>query len=396
MAKPIADEADALDELEEVLGQAIKGQSIADVPVGAFLSGGIDSSTVVALYQKHSSTPVRTFSIGFEEGGFNEAENARVWPGISARSTKSMWCGSRKRATSFRSCPQMYDEPFADSSQIPTHLVSRFARDQVTVALTGDGGDELFAGYNRHFLAPWLWKYMRAIPLPLRAAAAAPMGRVPPTVWQSVARALPRTGEPTFWRQVPEDLARCRQRTTFRRRLSELPRRMEPRSRARSGGARAATAGFDLAFVGQAAPPDLRMMYCDAVTYLPDDILCKVDRASMAVSLETRVPFLDHRVAEVAARIPLEMKVRGRQREAHPARAACIGTRRANCSSVPRQASPFRSANGSRDRSVLGRKIFWIPAAWLRMAGSILRSCNAAGRIILRVGVTRHRRSGRS
>ena len=132
MAQPIADETDALDELEEVLGQAIKGQSIADVPVGAFLSGGIDSSTVVALYQKHSSTPVRTFSIGFEEGGFNEAENARLVAGISARFTKSMWCGSGS-ARRYSSLPQMYDEPFADSSQIPTHLVSRFARDKVTV-----------------------------------------------------------------------------------------------------------------------------------------------------------------------------------------------------------------------------------------------------------------------
>lgn len=310
MAQPIADETDALDELEEVLGQAIKGQSIADVPVGAFLSGGIDSSTVVALYQKHSSTPVRTFSIGFEEGGFNEAQNAR----LVARHLGTVHEEHVVRVQEARDViprlPQMYDEPFADSSQIPTHLVSRFARDKVTVALTGDGGDELFAGYNRHFLAPWLWKYMRAIPLPLRAAAATPMGRVPPTVWQRVARALPGHANPHFGGKFQKTLrvagSARRFDDVYLSFLDEWSLEQSPVLNASRGDP-----GFDLAFAA-AAPPGLRMMYCDAVTYLPDDILCKVDRASMAVSLETRVPFLDHRVAEAAARIPLEMKVRGR------------------------------------------------------------------------------------
>jgi len=310
IAEPIADEGDALDELEDVLGKAIKGQSIADVPVGAFLSGGIDSSTVVALYQKHSSTPVRTFSIGFEEGGFNEAESARLVARHLGTVHEEHFVRVEEARDVIPLLPQMYDEPFADSSQIPTHLVSRFARDQVTVALTGDGGDELFAGYNRHFLAPWLWKYMRVIPLPMRAAAAGPMGRVPPTVWQSVARALRGQANPHFGGKFQKTLrvagSARRFEDVYLSFLDEWTLAQGP-----VVGAPGSPPGFDLS-VSQAAPPGLRMMYCDAVTYLPDDILCKVDRASMAVSLETRVPFLDHRVAEVAARIPLEMKVRGR------------------------------------------------------------------------------------
>jgi asparagine synthase (glutamine-hydrolysing) len=208
------------------------------------------------------------------------------------------------------SLPAMFDEPFADSSQIPTHLVSSFAREQVTVALTGDGGDELFAGYNRHFLAPWLWKRMRVIPQPVRAVSTQPLRHITPGVWQGMAEAIRRQASPHFGSKFQKML---RVAGTARRFddvylsfLDEWSLQPGPVLDGSDAGP-----GFDMSLPRGTAPA-LRMMYCDAVSYLPDDILCKVDRASMAVSLETRVPFLDHRVAEVAARIPLGMKVRGR------------------------------------------------------------------------------------
>lgn len=310
LADPIGDEREAIDQLEQSLGEAIKGQSIADVPVGAFLSGGIDSSTVVALYQKHSSAPVRTFSIGFEEGGFNEAESARRVATHFGTVHEEHIVRVQEARDIIPRLPEIYDEPFADSSQIPTYLVSRFARQEVTVALTGDGGDELFAGYNRHFLAPWLWKYMRLVPLPLRSAAAGPLGRVPPAFWQGAAGALPGQANPHFGGKLQKTLRIAGNARRFDDvYLSFLDEWSHEPSPVLGGNAREIC--FDLN-LGADAPAAVRMMYCDSVTYLPDDILAKIDRASMAVSLETRVPFLDHRVAEVAARIPLSMKVRDR------------------------------------------------------------------------------------
>jgi len=310
MENPIADQREAIDLLDRVLGEAIKGQSMADVPVGAFLSGGIDSSTVVALYQKHSTTPVRTFSIGFEEGGFNEAESARRVAGHLGTVHEEHVVRVQEARDVIPHLPAMYDEPFADSSQIPTHLVSRFARQQVTVALTGDGGDELFGGYNRHFLAPWLWRRMRLIPLPMRAVAARPLGRISPAVWQGIVGTLPGKDNPHFGGKFQKALRVAGSARRFEDVYSSF---LDEWSLERSPvlGNAHPVQGLDLS-LGTPVPSAIRMMYCDAVTYLPDDILCKVDRASMAVSLETRVPFLDHRVAEVAACIPLHMKIRGR------------------------------------------------------------------------------------
>ena len=303
-AEPIEDEAEALERLEATLAQAIGGQAVADVPVGAFLSGGIDSSTVVALYQKYSAQPVRTFSIGFEEAGFNEAEYAKAVAQHFGTVHNERYVTVKETRDVIPLLPAMYDEPFADSSQIPTHLVSRFAREQVTVALSGDGGDELFAGYNRHFAAPKMWQRLQMLPRPVRSLIGTPLSRLPSSVWNLA----PGKRQPHFGAKMQKALRIAGAARSFDDVYNSfLDEWSFERSPVLGGGG---GQGFDLD-VTPGAPDAVRMMYCDAVSYLPDDILCKVDRASMAVSLETRVPFLDHRVAELAARIPVSMKVRG-------------------------------------------------------------------------------------
>ena len=309
LANPIDDEAEALSELEKVLARAISDQSVADVPVGTFLSGGIDSSTIVALYQKYSNVPVRTFTIGFEEAGFNEAEDAKAVAKHLGTVHSERYVTVKETRDVIPLLPAMYDEPFADSSQIPTFLVSRFAREQVTVALTGDGGDELFAGYNRHFTAPQVWRQLSKLPRPLRSAIGSPLSRLPSQFWHGAAGLLPGRRRPHLGGKIQKGLRVAGAVGTFDELYSSfLDEWSFEQSPVRGGDA--AGAGWDMD-IAVDAPDTLRMMYCDAVSYLPDDILCKVDRASMAVSLETRVPFLDHRVAELAARIPLHMKVSG-------------------------------------------------------------------------------------
>ena len=310
-ADPIEDEGEALERLEQVLAGAIRGQAVADVPVGAFLSGGIDSSTVVALYQKYSSIPVRTFSIGFAEAGFNEAEYAKKVAAHLGTVHDERYVTVEETRDVIPLLPAMYDEPFADSSQIPTHLVSRFAREQVTVALSGDGGDELFAGYNRHFAAPKLWQRLQALPRPVRALIGPPLSQLPAGVWNAASRMLARPTQPHFGTKVQKALRIAGSARTFDDvYTSFLDEWSFEDSPVRGGGTGQDGLPFDLD-LAPGAPDALRMMYCDAMSYLPDDILCKVDRAAMAVSLETRVPFLDHRVAELAARIPIAMKVKG-------------------------------------------------------------------------------------
>ncbi|WP_309661281.1 asparagine synthase C-terminal domain-containing protein [Sphingomonas sp.] len=309
LANTIDDEADALVELEKALAKAISDQSIADVPVGAFLSGGIDSSTIVALYQKYSNVPVRTFTIGFEEAGFNEAEDAKAVAKHlgTVHSERTVTVAETRDVIPL--LPAMYDEPFADSSQVPTFLVSRFARETVTVALTGDGGDELFAGYNRHLAAPRAWRQLRKLPKPLRSAIGSPLSRLPTQFWHGAASLLPGSRQPHFGGKIQKGLRIAGSVSTFDELYASfLDEWSFEESPVRGGDGDDAAWDLDIA---DQAPDTLRMMYCDAVSYLPDDILCKVDRASMAVSLETRVPFLDHRVAELAARIPLSMKVGG-------------------------------------------------------------------------------------
>ncbi|MBV9882452.1 MAG: asparagine synthase (glutamine-hydrolyzing) [Sphingomonadaceae bacterium] len=308
LAEPLSDEAAAREALEAALAAAIAEQSIADVPVGTFLSGGIDSSSIVALWQLHGTRPLRTYAIGFEEQGFDEAPHARAVARHFGTEHREHYVGSAEARDVIPLLPAIYDEPFADPSQIPTWLLSRLAREEVTVAVSGDGGDELLGGYTRYRTAARLWQAMARTPPVVRHVAGAALGRVPARAWEGLATLMPR--RPAY--------PSARLRRTFHR--------------LRSVGSAAALYGsFRDEWTGEASPvvgapadgagrtfdfevggaPDLvRMMYCDAVSYLPDDILCKVDRAAMAHGLEVRIPFLDHRVAAVAARIPASLKVR--------------------------------------------------------------------------------------
>jgi asparagine synthase (glutamine-hydrolysing) len=301
LAEPVADEAQALEGLEQVLAEAIKGQAVADVPVGAFLSGGIDSSTVVALYQKYSPIPVRTFSIGFEEAGFNEADYAKAVARHLGTVHNERYVTVKETRDVIPLLPAMYDEPFADSSQIPTYLVSRFAREQVTVALSGDGGDELFAGYNRHMALPRAWPRLARTPRAARSLIAGGLARIPPRTWNRL-----RPGRPHFGGKMQKafEAAGAQSFDEFCRTFLDEWNGTGPVL----GMGHAEPAGVPAL---DDAPLAVRLMFDDAMSYLPDDILCKVDRAAMAVSLETRVPFLDHRVAAFAARVPLTLKLRG-------------------------------------------------------------------------------------
>jgi asparagine synthase (glutamine-hydrolysing) len=314
LVDPIEDEHEAIERLEHALETSVCGQSIADVPIGAFLSGGIDSSTVIGLYQRYSAQPVRTFTIGFSETAYNEADYARRVAKAFGTAHHEQIVTPRDALDIIPDMPRIYDEPFADSSQIPTFLVSRFAREQVSVALSGDGGDELFGGYTRYTATARAWGRIKSVPWPLRSIGGAIAGRIPSAIWDWVG-VLANRGDhpgPDFGLKVRKSLrtiGRARHlEDAFVTLLDEWAGESSPVLGA--GNVTAHLRPFEQTMPG--ASDALRMMSWDAVDYLPDDILCKVDRAAMAVGLETRVPFLDHRVAEVAARLPMRMKIEGR------------------------------------------------------------------------------------
>ena len=313
LADPIRDEREARAGLRAVLEQAIAGQAIADVPVGAFLSGGIDSSTVVALLQKVTARPVETFSIGFDMPGYDEAGYARAVAAAIGTHHHERYVTAADAMAVIPTLPTAYDEPFADSSQIPTLLVSAFARQQVTVALTGDGGDEMFGGYNRYVQLARAWSSMRRFPAAVRYAGGGALAVVPPGVWNVIARAAAggKRRPPQFGSKVQRSLRRMQ----HARDRAELAQSFLDEWALAGTPVHAVSSAEIGAAFGPPADPDwpdaVALMTQDAESYLPDDILCKVDRAAMAHSLEGRVPFLDHRVAEYAARIPIGMKIRG-------------------------------------------------------------------------------------
>ncbi len=304
-------EAEAIDALEAALSDSVRMQMVADVPVGAFLSGGIDSATVVALMQSHSVRPVKTFSIGFHEAEYNEAPHAAAVARHLGTDHTDLYVTAHEAMLVIPTLPRLYDEPFADSSQIPTYLVAALARRQVTVSLSGDGGDELFCGYSRYGLAYRSWQTIAAAPSFVQKGLHAVVRSTPAHVLNaalqlstpSIARRRRSRGE---WQQVAAALCDRSGDSFYRTVMSHW---LEPEALMRDAGEAADV------FVDRSRLPDLadfrkRMMYVDAISYLPDDILVKVDRAGMSVSLETRMPLLDHRVVELAWRMPIGLKVR--------------------------------------------------------------------------------------
>jgi asparagine synthase (glutamine-hydrolysing) len=304
---------EAIEELDRLLRESVRLRMIADVPLGAFLSGGIDSSTVVALMQAQSNRPVKTFTIGFHEQEFNEAAHAKAVAAHLGTQHTELYVTPKEAMDVIPKLPTLYDEPFADSSQIPTYLVSALTRRHVTVSLSGDGGDELFGGYTRYGYARKFWGIVRRLPYSSRNAFARLIRGCKPATYDrligGLGPLLPRLARPSsvgermyrlaeimavrnpeelylnlvsFWRHPAEVVLEAKESPTILTESSDWAR---------------------LADISQ------RMMFLDLATYLPDDILVKVDRASMGVSLEARVPILDHRVVEFATRIPLSMKI---------------------------------------------------------------------------------------
>lgn len=298
-------DAEAIKTLDALLRDAVGLRMEADVPLGAFLSGGVDSSTIVALMQAQSSRPVRTFSIGFHEAAYNEAPHAKKVADHLGTDHTELYVSPAEAMQVIPRLPALYDEPFSDSSQIPTFLVSELTRRQVKVALSGDGGDELFAGYERYFLSADLWNKVDAVPVPVRRLAAGVLTRLTPHMPRLPSR-LQRRLSGGRLQKLADILTAESLEALYRTIVSHWNR---PASVALHSF-EPMTALTDRSGWAQSSDPFDRMMLLDMRSYLPDDILVKVDRASMAVSLEARVPLLDHRVVEIAWRLPTSMKVR--------------------------------------------------------------------------------------
>lgn len=302
-----------VDELQELLKAAVKSRMHADVPLGAFLSGGIDSSTVAALMQDAAGGRVHTYSIGMEDKRHNEAVHAAAVAKLLGTHHEELYVTSSDALQVVPHLPRLYDEPFADSSQIPTHLLSKLTRRHVTVALSGDAGDELFGGYVRYLQADKLLKLYRTVPQPARSVLAAGLRTLAGPLWEKLCLLGPRSLGVTLSASRLTKLAdvirlrNCRE--MYARLVSQW---VDPLAIAPSLPIWP-TAIDDSSLEQKSDGPLSWMMYLDQVTYLPDDILVKVDRASMAVGLEARVPFLDHRVVEFAAGLPLTAKIRGSQ-----------------------------------------------------------------------------------
>jgi len=315
IAEPFCGTADeAVLELEKLLLDAIGKQMVADVPLGAFLSGGVDSSTIVSLMQVQSTRPVKTFTIGFREAGFNEAEYAKAVAAHLGTEHTELYMAPEDARAVIPLLPSLYDEPFADSSQIPTFLVAQLARQHVTVSLSGDAGDELFCGYNRYLFSDRMWGRMSRVPRPMRQLMAGGLRGLSVDNWNRLIS--------SFGKTLPGSLRRVNAGDKIHKGAALLA---SPTQDALYLGLNSNWANPEGLVIGGHEPATLlnglgssldslagieRMMALDAKTYLPDDILVKVDRASMGVSLESRVPFLDHRVVEFAWSLPQDYKLR--------------------------------------------------------------------------------------
>jgi asparagine synthase (glutamine-hydrolysing) len=304
---------EAAGELERLLREAVRLRMVADVPLGAFLSGGIDSSAVVSLMQGESTRPVKTFTIGFHDDAFNEAAHAKAVAARLGTDHTDLYVTAPEALAVVPRLPVYYDEPFADSSQIPTYLVAALARRQVTVTLSGDGGDELFGGYGRYTVGPKMWMLLRLLPRASKRLAAS-MIHAFSGIKSGVATQSPVT---TPGRSSQQDLGRRLERVAALLAAKQIEdlyfaifSHWEDPAAVLEGYQNDLGKPVEIPSFKEVRSVAQRLMFFDTVLYLPDDILVKLDRASMAVSLESRVPLLDHRVVEFAARLPLSLKIR--------------------------------------------------------------------------------------
>jgi asparagine synthase (glutamine-hydrolysing) len=297
--------------LEKELSRAIKGQSVADVPVGTLLSGGIDSSMVTALMQAHSSRPIKTFTVGFSERQHNEAAHAAAVAKHLGTEHNEVILSPKDALRITPDLPHIYDEPFADPSQLPTQLVMRVARQSVTVALSGDGGDEFFGGYNRYRFLPSISRGLASVPQPIRQALGRSLQSLTTHQWDRLLRpvaALVRVSQ--IGEKIHKLASRMRTVNDPYDLFVSVVSQWDRPERVVSGAREPSSIILDRTAWPQLADPVAQYMAVDALSYLPGDILTKVDRAAMAVSLETRAPFLDHRVVEFAWRLPMRFKLR--------------------------------------------------------------------------------------
>jgi asparagine synthase (glutamine-hydrolysing) len=306
-------EEEVVGELDAILRDAVKLRMISDVPLGAFLSGGIDSTTIVAMMQSQSSRPVKTFSIGFYEEGYNEALHAKEIAKRLGTEHTELYVTPEQAMAVIPRLPTLYDEPFSDSSQIPTFLVSELARSKVTVSLSGDGGDELFGGYKRYTTGHDLWKMIGWMPNGGRQLLAKSISAIPSSVYDRglawmgpVMERYGRSGNMGHKMHLLSQILSAKSSEALYRQL--VSHWSDPTSLVK-GASEPPTPLSNGLHWGQLTDFSQRMIFLDTITYLPDDILAKVDRASMGVSLEARVPILDHRVVEFAWKIPREMKL---------------------------------------------------------------------------------------
>jgi asparagine synthase (glutamine-hydrolysing) len=310
----LGSETEAITQLDTLLRDAVNLRMMADVPLGAFLSGGIDSSTIVALMQAQSKKPIKTFTIGTDEKIYNEAQYARAVAQHLGTDHTELYVSAEDALAVIPKLPTLYDEPFADSSQIPTFLISQLTRQQVTVSLSGDGGDELFAGYNRHLWGRSFWQKFGWIPPNTRKMAAGAIAQLSPETWDAIFQKSDRfIPHKLKLRQPGDKLQKLAEILAIRNPQSLYKRLVSNCQNAEAvvlGSTEPPTVLSDSKLWGEFSDLTECMMYLDTVTYLPDDILAKVDRASMGVALEARVPYLDHRVVEFAWQIPLSMKIR--------------------------------------------------------------------------------------
>jgi asparagine synthase (glutamine-hydrolysing) len=300
-----------LDALEGALSGSVAARMVADVPVGAFLSGGVDSSLIVALMQQHATEPVRTFTVGFEDAAFDESPEAAAVAAHLGCEHSTLRLAASDGVEVVGRLPEIWDEPFGDVSAIPMHLVSRLAAGEVTVALSGDGGDELFAGYNRHAWLERLWRRTAPVPAALRHVGGRAMARIPPSTVERAAALLPdrlRVRNPALKvAKVAKVLAATSPEEAY---LSMVSYFDDAESMVIGAGSSESLAARPADWPALGGFTE-QMLFLDLTTYLPDDILTKLDRAAMSVSLETRAPFLDRGVVELAWRLPLSAKLHG-------------------------------------------------------------------------------------